>query len=253
MTQNYDTDQLIRDYYENKLSLKLLGKAYNSCDVTIIKQLKALHVVKRFPKKIHYMDKTKFSQIKTEDDAYWLGFLYADGNVHSNAFSIKLGLQDLEHLKEFKEYLNCSNVVETTTKYARIRLHSPEICANLKNLGIFPNKSNKIMFPDMANHLYPHFIRGFHTGDGWTNDKMIGFTSCSKKFVEEIQKHIQIHCQRTIGSLFVIEKSKQNPKWSDAYTLAFGGRKALRQVSDYLWTNATLYLKRKKFNLFNEL
>ena len=46
---------------------------------------------------------TVFDSIDTEEKAYWLGFLYADGNVNSksNIVSISLKRADREHLVKF--------------------------------------------------------------------------------------------------------------------------------------------------------
>ena len=44
---------------------------------------------------------------KTDEAAYWLGFLMADGSVSSssNEIKLKLGLKDFGHVKNFGTYL----------------------------------------------------------------------------------------------------------------------------------------------------
>ena len=44
---------------------------------------------------------------KTDEAAYWLGFLMADGSVatSSNEIKLKLGIKDFEHIKKFGAYL----------------------------------------------------------------------------------------------------------------------------------------------------
>lgn len=50
-----------------------------------------------------------FSLIDTEEKAYWLGFLYADGYIRkgeNNHISIVLQQRDINHLVKFKKFLN---------------------------------------------------------------------------------------------------------------------------------------------------
>ena len=46
-----------------------------------------------------------FDKINTEEKAYWLGFLYADGSISSKEDKIELGLaeKDLHHIEKFKQ------------------------------------------------------------------------------------------------------------------------------------------------------
>ncbi len=48
-----------------------------------------------------------FDNIDTEEKAYWLGFLYADGYVTYKNYTIGLGvaLKDIDHLRKFKDFL----------------------------------------------------------------------------------------------------------------------------------------------------
>lgn len=46
--------------------------------------------------------------IDTEEKAYWLGFLYADGAVSKNTNTIELSLKssDISHLEKYKSSLS---------------------------------------------------------------------------------------------------------------------------------------------------
>ena len=52
-------------------------------------------------------DNTVFDTIDTEEKAYWLGFMYADGYVQNNGNSVELSLKgsDVEHLEKFRVFL----------------------------------------------------------------------------------------------------------------------------------------------------
>ena len=47
-----------------------------------------------------FMNRYIFEKIDTEEKAYWLGFLYADGYVIADrdAFGVALSIKDINHL-----------------------------------------------------------------------------------------------------------------------------------------------------------
>ena len=65
---------------------------------------------------------THFENIDTEEKAYWLGFLYADGYVNANEDKIELCLaeKDFHHLEKFKNFIGLPNKIcyrEATKAY----------------------------------------------------------------------------------------------------------------------------------------
>lgn len=53
-----------------------------------------------------------FDNIDTEEKAYWLGFIYADGCISDNG-SLEIGLIDKEHLEKFRKFLSSKNPIRT--------------------------------------------------------------------------------------------------------------------------------------------
>ena len=76
-----------------------------------------------------------FEIIDTEEKAYWLGFLYADGCVarKGNYYTIKIdqALYDYEHVLKFKEAINSTYPVkiynDTESGHARIIVGSKKM------------------------------------------------------------------------------------------------------------------------------
>ena len=54
-----------------------------------------------------------FETIDTEEKAYWLGFLYADGSVGSKDNRIELGLaeKDLKQIEKFRDFIGVMNKI----------------------------------------------------------------------------------------------------------------------------------------------
>ena len=117
---------------------------------------------------------THFENIDTEEKAYWLGFLYADGSVGSKENKIELGLseKDLKHIEKFKNFMGISNKISyrPETKSYRISFRSEKCKMDLINKGCVPKKSLVLTFPSeeqVPKHLIRHFVRGYFDGDGW--------------------------------------------------------------------------------------
>lgn len=143
-----------------------------------------------------------FKTIDTEEKAYWLGFIYADGSIAKNYkpakqkengkkgrtyFRISLKGEDSTHLKKLARSLGVpeSRVKMTTNYFSALQreytycslfIGSEALVDSLINLGIPPAHTLKedsrkefMMFPDesvIPSKLYHHFIRGYFDGDG---------------------------------------------------------------------------------------
>ncbi len=129
-----------------------------------------------------------FDIIDTEEKAYWLGFLYADGNVRSknvhnnNTISLSLNFEDYNHLLKFKAFMKDSrpeSIIRIKERLAssgnKLKQATYDVCNGhlrqaLINLGCVPNKSNILKFPSetifIKNEFIYDFIRGYVDGDG---------------------------------------------------------------------------------------
>lgn len=126
-------------------------------------------------------DRNLFSEIKTSQDSYWLGFILADGylNTKRNFLRIKLGKDDKNHLFKFCDYAKLDyryiktdlNGVKTKKTYY-IELSSKNIVDNLVKCGLFQGKSlNEKPYLNLNQNLTRDYIRGIWDGDGWISKK----------------------------------------------------------------------------------
>jgi hypothetical protein len=206
-------------------------------------------------------NKNFFDRIDTEEKAYFLGFMYADGNNYINAphtyeVSIKLQEQDKYILEKFRDLISPKSNIKlykdnkSQTYLYALRISSKLLCNQLISLGCVPNKSLILEFPNfIEDNLLNHFIRGYFDGDGSIYkrppkvsgqiDYSVQFIS-SNKFCAKLKNILE----NKLNIYFTLRLSK--PKTNQiTTTISVGGNKQVKRMLDYLYKDATIYLPRK--------
>ena len=227
---------------------------------------KAVHVKKsRLGLKnepIYSYDRNKFKKIMTEDDAYWLGFLYADGYVchteHSWWYGVELQDRDIGHLRKLNKYMNGNMHIDTfykksptsdnICKMCRLAYYSKQLVINLVNSGCVQRKSKIITMPFgiVPDELMRHFIRGYFDGDGscgiyqHSERKHLRYprakiTCGSHDFVNQLKEYlnnVDIRCG-------IITSKEEN------YDMFFSGKDNVVNFLKYMYDDSHIYLDRK--------
>lgn len=117
-----------------------------------------------------------FEVIDTENKAYWLGFLYADGYVTRKQYvGLALHVKDKDHIVKFKNDIESEHPIATyrcetsygKTEYARLCFVSPKMCNDLIKHGCILSKTLSLEPPlFLDSSLISAFIRGYFDGDG---------------------------------------------------------------------------------------
>lgn len=189
-----------------------------------------------------------FEKIDTEEKAYWLGFLYADGSVGSKENKIELGLaeKDLKQIEKFKTFLKINNKISyrKSSKSYRISFRSDKCKQDLINLGCVPKKSLILTFPSeeqVPNNLIKHFIRGYFDGDGWfTNTEkcfqvgIIGTENFINGFLEKVKNLIN-----TDNTIFEVHRE------NGAKRYVFGSYKDVSNFLNWIYKDSNIFLDRK--------
>ena len=190
---------------------------------------------------------TNFEIIDTEEKAYWLGFLYADGSVGSKEDKIELGLakKDLKHIEKFRDFMNITNKISyrEKTKSYRMSFRSAKCKQDLIDKGCIPKKSLILDFPNenqVPKHLIRHFIRGYFDGDGWfTNTE-----SCFQIGIIGTENFIN-------GFLNSIENTNKDNKIFDVHRkngakrYVFGAYDDVLNFLNWIYKDSNIYLERK--------
>lgn len=185
-----------------------------------------------------------FDVIDTEEKAYWLGFLFADGYIaDSGNVEISLKLSDINHLYKFQSFIGLNNAVKQDSYRCRIYFMDKNIAENLKKYGMTPRKSLTLKYPSsqvVPQHLEGHFIRGYFDGDGSVPnpEKMpIGLSVLgTEDFLSGILRYINVDKP-------IVVKYSNNKSGVRFFYLH--GKKAFLFFQK-VYVGSTIYLDRKK-------
>ena len=90
--------------------------------------------------------------MQSEEQFYWLGFMYADGNLSKkgNRIEIRLSIKDKDHLEKFKKFLNYSHelmhVFDGKHHKCRLSVTNHHMWDTLNSYGCTPKKSLTVKF-----------------------------------------------------------------------------------------------------------
>lgn len=244
-------------------SINKISKKYGLNKKTLAKYLKLNQI--EITKKNDFPNcyEEAFDVIDTEEKAYWLGFLYADGYVCTNEFSIGLNLsiKDIDHLRKFKNFIKYQYDIKISQTHqfgskscygkngrrlfmCSIKIGNKHLRQSLIDKGCIPRKSLILSFPDESvfkdKSLIRHFIRGYFDGDG---------TISSSKRIFSIQivgtKNILEHIQEYLGIGYLRQKKNCN---EHIYRLTYFNKKA-KKAAKIMYDNSSIYLQRK-YNIY---
>lgn len=204
------------------------------------------------------IDHNYFETIDTQDKAYILGLLAADGCNYISEKETKVILeltdQDIINnisniiqpskkaiIKPFRYLIQDNKIINAKSTY-RLVLQSKKISNDLINLGVSPKKSLNLKFPEIKEDLINHFIRGFFDGDGgvysYKNKINISFVG-GESFLKELQNVLIKHLN--ISKTKITKNSKSN-----AYYFSFSAKDDIIKFYNWIYKDAILYINRKK-------
>lgn len=259
---------LINDFKQGK-SLNELSKKYNKSKYILRKALKSKGIQNKTGARNKYTCNYSFFQnINSEEKAYWLGFIYADGYISNSRknrkeFKLSVGVSDIDknHIQKLKNSLNSNHttiiipnktvklksgrIINRSAQY-RLDIYNQKLVKDLMNKGLTPRKSNTCSLPNYSiidDNLFRHFVRGYFDGDGSImklKDNRIGICIIgSEKFIKELHKKLQfsfnlVKEKRSEGMMYIKKRVTSE-------CLLF---------LKWIYSDANIYLDRK-FNLYS--
>lgn len=259
--KNLDFEKLAFEFQTTDISLTKMAEREKTTRQTLAKYFKALGVEIVNKQNRSKFNANIFDTIDTEEKAYWLGFIFADGYIGSTPleegrksiynFELSLQLLDSEHLKKFAKFISFEKEITCDSFRCRIMIANKHLWETLNSYGCTPRKSLTLEFPKEEifiesekynrKDLIRHFIRGYFDGDGcisrYVNVHTVSLHTevlGTNNFIQNIIKYSNIsgktsYDKRHSGNTISLRFSKEN------------GTKFI----NYLYNNSTMYLDRK--------
>lgn len=264
-----DKKKIIDTFYEG-MEMRDMPEALDISSRGIARVLKEANInTKR--RNRYSLNESYFSSIDTEDKAYILGMLYADGYVGDEKFNnivLSLKKDDRDLIFDIASKIGYTGEVryeEKETNYGMAKRYilnfsSKEMAKDLRNLGLYPGKSSTMTsIPNIPSHLIRHFVRGYFDGDG----SVCGGVSTSTHIVGgkvKVYKYnsVKVDIVATIafGEELIKHISKGfTIKEIDSDNMCYvttSGREIATNFMEYMYNDCAIYMERK-FKKYSEI
>lgn len=198
-----------------------------------------------------------FTDITTDEQAYWVGFIAADGCVMRNQLYVNLAVKDAGHLDRLRLALKPDGALKPVVSHnglgsishqVRLEVSSRQIVSDLLRCNVTERKSATCQPWDGPAHLMPAYWRGLLDGDGCWHVRpqsrgrgqhrrvnLVGSEGCTRGFAEFVAR-VAGGCPQAA------KKVPGRNMWS----VSVSRLSILHQLIDTLYAGSTVHLERKK-------
>ena len=254
----------IVEMYQQGLSAPEIAHQFGVAHTLILRYLEKNGIDRRSAEECHRIYPIRedfFDVIDTQEKAYFLGFLYADGGNNKDANFVRVDLarkdkdileklasliyleEPLQHIKDQnreKEYKGQKVIYHTSY----FNINSKYICHKLEELGCPAAKSLVITFPKwlVDPELQRHFIRGYYDGDGGVSLTDVKERGAHTRMVSTFEFCQSMHkiISKETGIQFGEPYNDVDDK--NVYSIHLSGNRQVVHFLDWLYKNATIYL-----------
>lgn len=246
-------------YFNQNIPIKkigiLLGCSQNAISKRLDRVIKKNYTIK---------DKDYFEKIDSEDKAYFLGLIYADGSLNDKLQTLQINLVEsdsyilqklVDKLYNNRELRTIKPKQSTHQVQKQINVTNKKLYEDLKNYGLTQNKSYNGDWIDIKlipKNLVHHFIRGYFDGDGCiyvnkkTKQRFVNITG-TRLFIEGLRKLLVEYMVIYKGHVQTCNNCSVLSS-----TLSFGGNKQVNKFKEFLYKEAKTFLIRKNMK-FTEM
>lgn len=242
-------DRICQMYSDGK-SIKEIVLATGVSQPACAYKLKSRKIALRPTPRKYTLNETFFDVIDTEEKAYWLGFISADGCIkNTNSLEITLATKDVNHLEKLRQSLQSNApIVLTTTTLSnmksyngyKLRIYSSRLIQDLSNKLVTKRKSLTLQPYSVRSDLQKDYWRGFIDGDGCIqlhNAKVVSL---------ELMGTLQVVSAFREWANSISEITTKITKMRNVYIQRMGKRQTVYDLLSVLYRNCEFFLDRKK-------
>jgi len=253
-----ETQEAIVRLYQEGVEVKTIAAGLEIDRTSVFNILKRNEIdLNRFERrtwrKYHILNESYFEQIDTEEKAYFLGFLMADGYVQGERrVGVTLQAADVEILVALKAAIGSSSPIrEKVSKlngkeFAGVyfSMCSVKMTQDLQRWGIVERKSWSAQYPSLPDEprLHAGFIRGLFDGDGSVAWQSRGSNACIRitgtfELMQSVDASLRKYAQVT--------KPNAVKVFRKGGLIAYSSLHDIQAIQSFLWAPGCLHLNRK--------
>lgn len=179
-----------------------------------------------------------FDNIDSEDKAYWLGFITADGHVSDRELRIQLAIKDRPHIEKFLHAIESTHPIYDYEDSSLVVIKSRELSGSLQKYGLSNKKTYTVKPHLLPKQLSKHYWRGIFDGDGHITDKscvLVGTKDICNGFRDFLIKN-GIKTGVTVLPI----------KNTSCYKFSTSGKNMTKTIHAELYNNSSVSLDRKR-------
>lgn len=181
--KNYQ-EEITKLYQEGKTAKEissLLGFKYHQPVYNYFKKM-GWERTGRTGKRVYKVDENFFKCINTEEKAYILGFICADGHIEKDRLDITVSIKDIDILEKIRCAMHSNHPIKEISRInpykktnrevltlVELMIGSVELVKSLFVMGLTTNKTytlNGDILRYIPKYLMRDFLRGYFDGDG---------------------------------------------------------------------------------------
>lgn len=196
-----------------------------------------------------------FQIIDSEDKAYSLGFIVADGSIDDTCRRVKISLheKDVDILEKISAAMGSESPISyiASKNQRAVCFNSALMVEDLKAIGVLPRKSltmNAEVWDHVPENLKRHFIRGYLDGDGCI--------FLNKRYSSGVKYLIQVigteeFLRGTFDVFYPTTCKLYKYKTCEMHCWKLSSKFACMDFLSKIYDNSTIYLERK-FQQYSE-
>jgi hypothetical protein len=266
----------IKDYQDDITRLYLEGKTAK--EISVLLNFKYHQPVYNFFKKmgwdrngktgksVYKVNENFFKVINTEEKAYLLGFICADGHIETDRLIITVSIKDIDILEKIKKVLHSNHPIKEVIrenpysksekkelKLVELMIGRRELVKPLFDMGLTTNKTYTLdgsILKYIPKYLIRDFLRGYFDGDGnvlfgrrYNSGYKYNINICGNE--NFLLKSFQTYFPSN-NKLYKDLYSKQ------CYVWKISSREKVIDFMYYLYDNSSIFLQRK-YNEFRKI